>query len=376
MSDATSHPTGPGDGQALPPRRRRARSRRGLWLLLGLALVAGGELTVRVLGLVDVRAGIATPEQAEFYAALMFESVSDERGYQNRPGASCVVGPVDYVHDERGWRTAAGAAPPSHRRTAVFLGDSTTYGLGVTGEQALPAQTAAFAESIGTALNLGVSGYTTVQEAHQYVAAREHLDADASLVVLVFYPNDAVLHDLRWDAGTAILYADVSPAPEVLKPLLWRSALYRGFVSWHARGAIERGELAMRLANMSRVERGLGLLAESVAADGRQLVVTHLPGMLDLDPYVAADVVARLEAACAELDLPFIDLLPAFLEEREREIGEYEARTGQVVSARVRRTYLSRFWVDPKGRDRHLSAAATGVAARALARALDDLLAP
>jgi lysophospholipase L1-like esterase len=373
MSETTSHPT---DAESPAPKRRRSRSRRGLWLLLGIALVAGGELTVRVLGLVDVRAGIATPEQAEFYAALMFESVSDERGYHNRPDASCVVGPIDYVHDGRGWRTADELAPPSAELSAVFLGDSTTYGLGVTGEQALPAQTAAFAQHVGRSLNLGVSGYTTLQEAHQYAAAREHLGDDAGLVVLVFYPNDAVLHDLRWDRGTAILYADVSPAPELLKPLLWRSALYRGFVSWHARGAIERGELAMRLGNMPRVERGLRQLAEAVAADGRQLVVTHLPGMIDLDPYVAGDVVASLAASCAELDLPFIDLLPAFLEERDREIDEYEARTGQTVDALVRRTYLSRFWVDPKGRDRHLSAAATQLAARALASALDDLLAP
>ncbi|MCB9897864.1 MAG: SGNH/GDSL hydrolase family protein [Planctomycetes bacterium] len=361
------------------PRHRRSRLRSCATLVpvLLLALLGGAEVVVRALDLVHVTAGVATPEQAVFYASHMFEeSDVPGLGYRNRPLAAVTAGAHEYRNDAAGRRVIPQPATAEGAPGVAFLGDSTTYGWGVSAADCLPAVVAARADGALRALNLGVIGYGTEQEAALYDDERDRLGDDVRVVVLVFYPNDTVRHSFRWDDAHGALYVDALPVPEALKATLWHSALYRGLASWHGERLRAAGELdAGTMLGVSTSLENIARLARDVSADGRTLVVAHLPGMVALDPYPFDAALALVEAQCERLDLPFVDLLPAFLARRESEIAEYEARTGEVVDAEARHHYLSRFWVDPAGRDQHLNAAGNAVAGEALAAALEPILA-
>lgn len=352
-----------------PARRRRSRLRLGCLFILFLALAA--ELVVRVFGLVDVSAGAATPEQAQFNAAAMFVADGNSAiSYRNRPGARATIAGVEYEHDAHGFRVlpapAASSAAPA---TVAFLGDSTCYGLGLRAEDTLPAQVQAALGGAVRALDLGVCGYGTAQEAALYEARRDAL-REARLVVLLVFPNDFAPGTFLWDDGLRVMYVDPLPLPRVVKPMLWRSAAYRGLVSWRGEAARARGDFdATRPGNEAACLAGVERLAGAVRADGKTLLVAHLPAMERLDPYLFERQVAALRATCERLGVAYVDLLEPFLAERERQSAEFEKKSGQKVSAELRAGFLSQYWiVDPS--DHHLNAKANAIAARALGDAV------
>jgi len=373
--------TGPGRAAPLSPRparRRRSRLRLGCLLLLFLLLAA--ELVVRVFHLVDVSAGAATPEQAQFNAADMFVADGDAAiSYRNRSFAKATIAGVEYEHDREGFRVlprqtleplGEGVPAPA---TVAFLGDSTCYGLGLRAEDTLPAQVQAALGARIRALDLGVCGYGTAQEAALYEAERPAL-ADCKLVVLLVFPNDFAPGTFLWDDGLRVMYVDPLPLPRALKPLLWRSALYRALVSWRGAAARQRGDFdATRPGNEASCLAAVERLAAAVRADGKTLLVAHLPAMERLDPYLFERPVAALRAQCERLGIAYVDLLEPFLAERERQAAEYEKKSGQKVSAELRAGFLSQYWiVDPS--DHHLNAKANGIAARGLSEAVRKAL--
>lgn len=363
----------------VPARRRRSRWRLALLVLLFVLLA--GELVVRAFGLVDVSAGARTPEQAEFNAAGVFVADDDAAiSFRNRPSVRVTVAGVEYEHDAAGRRVMP--PPPAGTPAPVevaFLGDSTCYGLGLRATDSLPALVQSALAGRIRALNLGTCGYNTAQEAALYEAERDAL-RDVRVVVLLVYPNDFTPGTFLWDEGLHVMYVDPLPLPRALKPWLWRSALYRALVSWrgsalHAAGAYDPRRPENQGAALAAVER----LAAAVRADGRSLLVAHLPVMERLDPeapdpYLYAEPVGKLRDTCAHLGVPFVDLLEPFLVERERQIAEYEARGGTPITPEQRAGLLAQFWIDVN--DHHLNAAGNRVAAGALTEAVRAALGP
>lgn len=339
--------------------------------MLVVALFVVGEVVVRVSGFGQPPSGTATDDQAAFNEADMFEPLpGDARRYRNRPGASVTVGDVTYRHDEHGLRVGDTEATADDGRPRVlFLGDSTTYGWGVSADDALPRQVARRLDERIVALNAGVSGYTTRQELAQYLALR---DLDVDLVVLVVYPNDATDGALRWDPGLGLLYLDETPTPEALKAPLWRSALYRAAVAAHTRAFTRSGATSPeRAENVEHVAEAARALAEAADADGRPLLAALLPVMEALEPYPFDAQRAAIAEALAPL--PVVDLLTeAFLPERARQIAGWEARNGREAPATARRDFLHQYWVAP--RDHHLDPAGNAVAAAPLAARIAALL--
>jgi lysophospholipase L1-like esterase len=357
----------------VPPRRRRSRgSRLRLLLVLLAGLLLSLEVVLRVGGFVHLDTGVQTPEQAAFNAAGMFESVDDaELSYRNRPGAVATVAGVEYRHDERGARVLPAA--PAGARRVVFLGDSTTYGLGLAAADSLPACTAAALGGAVQPLNFGTCGYGTAQECRLYEREFGGRRGD-EVVMLVVFPNDFSRGTFRWDSRSHLMYVDPLPLPHALKGLLWRSATYRALVSWLTSRATARGDLdPLRPGNAEGVLAAVERLARATAADGRKLLVAHLPAMESLDPYLFAEPVAALRGRCEQLGVPFADLLDGFLAEREQQVAAYEAKSGTKLSADFRRGLLSQYWIDNPN-DHHLNASATRIAAQQLARALEPLL--
>jgi len=363
---------GPPAVTPVPARARRRGSRLRLLLALVVGLLLSAEIVLRVGGLVKLDTGAGTPEQAAFNAAGVFEAVDDaELRYRNRPGADATVAGVEYRHDERGARVLPPAAPGARR--VVFLGDSTTYGLGLAAADSLPALTAAALGGRIAPVNFGTCGYGTAQECRLYERELGGRPGD-EIVVLVVYPNDFSGGTFLWDSRLHVMYVDPLPLPHALKAVLWRSAVYRALVSALSARAKERGDFdPLRPGNADGVLAGVERLARATAADGRKLLVVHLPAMESLEPYLYAEPVAKLASTCERLGVPYADLLDSFLAERERQAAEYEAKSGQTVSAALRRGFLSQYWInDPL--DHHQNAAANRVAAQQLARALEPLL--
>lgn len=357
--------------------RRKRRWR--LALLLLVLLVAALEITVRVAGLVQLESGVATPHQNAFHAAGMFVSDGDAAlSFRNRPNAVADIDGVEYRHDERGWRMMPG--PESDEAAALaaaavpvaFLGDSTIYGLGLPAGDTLPAQVAKVLGGAILPLDLGVCGYGTGQEAELYAAEREHLKG-VPLVVLVVFPNDFAPGTFRYDERLKLMYLDPVPLPLVVKDVLWRSALYRWVVSGWADRRRAAGEFSPFIPDhWTPVFDAVKRLSELVAADGRQLLVAHLPAMERLDPYLFDEPVKELARFCAREKIDYVDLLPAFLDERERQCAVYLVKFQKLATADQRRNFLSLYWVanTPQYQDHHLNAAGNQIAAPFLAKAI------
>lgn len=382
----TSSPAGPGSdtpahtqrspsagGTADGARRRPARRSRLLLLLLLLAFLAGGaEVALRVLGVTGDTIGIQGAHQERWRAANLL--AADHRpgvSYINRPSAQATIQNVLYAHDKRGRRITPGTVNED-APAVVFLGDSTTYGLGVRPADTLVAQVHALLGGTILPLNLGVCGYGTAQEGALFLADAEQV-LNAPLVVLVFFANDCSPATWRWDDLRHYLYYDPLPVTGPLEPLLWSSALYRGVASL----VTERQRLAGRFdvtteANISWSLDEISALAAAVAARGARLLVAHLPALETLDPYRFENQRTRLEQRCAELGVGFVDLLPAFLAEREAAITRKQRRSGKPVSAEDRRNFLHQYWLAPE--DPHPDAAGYAIAARPLAAAVAEQL--
>jgi len=373
----------PDKALALAPQPSRPRRSRGrlvvLLLLFLLLLLLAGELVVRALGLVNVSIGARTPQQAAFNAANVFVAVDDAAvSFRNRPDVHVTIAGVEYQHDARGARVLpAPPNPPPGAQPAgvVFLGDSTCYGLGLPVADSLPALVQSALGGLVRARNLGVCGYATSQEVALYETERKEL-GDTRLVVLLVFPNDFAPGAFLWDERLCVMYQDALPLPRAWKPWLWRSALYRALVSWRGNAARVAGEFDPLLPQnwgptLAAVER----LAADVRADGRTLLVAHLPAMEGLDPYTFAAPVEQLRATCERLGVAYVDLLEPFLAAREKQVTAYEAKSGQKVTAEQRAGFLAQYWiVDPA--DHHLNAAANRIAAGALSAAVRQALGP
>lgn len=358
-------------------RRRRRRTRVGLALFLAALLVLAGEVAVRLLGLTAPPEMVRTREVAFRWREMYSAAENPALSYRNTPGAQQKIASVTYTHDERGWRIPeTGPVPtpegePLGVPRVAFLGDSTTYGFGVPATGCLTAQVA---EQLGgriVPLNLGVSGYGTEQEVELYADQRDQL-GDASVVVLVLYPNDFSRAVFSWDAERGFLYYDPMPFSPGVRRALWNSALYQSLISWSTRESDTPEAFVEHTSEMAgRIRAAIARLRDMVSADGRELLVAHLPSLRKLDPYVFEEPVRLLEEICTELGVAHLDLLPTFLEERERAVAAIEARRGEPLDATAKRFYLARFWVAPK--DHHLNTEGNLVAARRLAEELERL---
>jgi hypothetical protein len=257
----------------------------------------------------------------------------------------------------------------------AFLGDSTTYGFGLRAEDSLPARVARELGGTIRPVNLAVCGYCTAQEVELYLAERDALEG-VRIVVLVLFPNDFIPGVFIWDAPSRLLYVDPMPLPRALQRAFWRSALYRVVNTALAHRLRKHGHYSPHEPeHVQAVMDEIVRLADAVRADGRQLVVAHLPALEVLDPYSFEVEIERVARRCREIGVPFVDLLDGFLEERARAIGEWEARTGKPAPEEPVRHFLSRYWLVVPA-DHHPNAEALRVAARVLAPRVGELLAP
>ncbi|GEM_PF-3274719 len=359
----------------MPAKERPRRSRLRLALVVGALLAGALEVTLRLSDVLEPAPVKVAEAKGHDWAVILETHEEPQLGFTNVRGIDVNVGGVSYRHDERGRRVPVSPTcePDPGAPSVVFLGDSTTYGLGLAARDGLVEQTAARLGGAIRPVNLGVCGYTTAQEVALYRAERDHLPG-AELVVLVVFPNDFVLAPSDWDGARGILYYDPLPLPRPVRRVLWKSALYRAVVTlvMTLDEALSDGDEAFP-PRLSAMARAISRLRDLVHQDGRQLLVAHLPAMAPLDPYAFQTAERALQTICSSEGIAYIDLLQGFLVEREKHLERFELLRGEPLNEADSASLLSMYWLKYPT-DQHLNGAANRVASGPLAQAIGGML--
>lgn len=120
------------------------------------------------------------------------------RGFMDGPATNVVpkyFGPVTYTVNEDGFRGRPVAIPkPAGTRRVLFLGDSFTFGWGVNDDETFCVRLETLLNDSKTdaavweCVNLGASGYNTIQERILFEESVDRFNPD--VVALVYYRND------------------------------------------------------------------------------------------------------------------------------------------------------------------------------------------
>lgn len=273
--------------------------------------------------------------------------------------------PAHPDHSAQGLRDRVRAIPkPEGVYRILVLGDSVTYGSGVGADRTFPSRLEARLTDRATrteVVNAAVSGYTTYNELHWYLARGRTFEPD--LVVLAVCLNDVVNPRLHWDhTRIPVVPEEAIPnhaydrqhvQPRLARLLdprqlarshpspLRRSQLF-GLVESRLAGRATREELAGTPEERSAVVAGrrwptyltledpLGIqvlldwespewqwlrglldrLSDAVRADGARLALLVLPLGYQLEPgypFLPQGYFARY---CAERGIPCLDPLP------------------------------------------------------------------
>lgn len=209
----------------------------------------------------------------------------------------------------------------------MVLGDSMTFGVGVTADEAYPRLLDARLNETGgrvETLNLGVPGWTTARQAAFFAA--EGLSHAPSIVVIGFFINDFTFPPPSRTLSGYTPVAGWPSAPNIA--LLKRSALFRFTRDRAARllGPNHVGDLLVAEPHSDQRTQytydKLAAIKELCDRDGIPLLLAHIPSV----EQIAArrerpPVLGHLEAFAASLDVTFVDLEDSFLErEQPREL--------------------------------------------------------
>lgn len=344
-----------------------------------LGLLAGGLIVALLLLEVGLRlAGIESRTPRWFDPAVGWRFHPDQVVHMRRGARELGSATID----SEGYRAPRWAPPhPSDALAIACVGDSFTFGWAVGDDESWPARLqqeldGALGAGRARVRNFGVPGWNTVNEERQYpLDVRPWRPA---LVVIGFCLNDLQPEDraprfaqspllgmLRGTALRAAFEQHVEPrlpwpwfeaTPE--PPLL--TALRREY------GPREREIVAapdgVGEPYWRRVDEALGRLVAAVRADGANAVLAVFPGNQQVEMLRHAGVPAdgsfgavgrpqqHLAAVAAELRLPLLDLLPAFVALPEepfhaRDPGHPSAAAYALAAREIHRFLRSEGWL-------------------------------
>ena len=200
----------------------KVRSQLALGLGTTLVTLAGVELLVRYLDPL----GISYLSEVTRYS---LDRVADpDVVFRHQPGLRKTYQGVEVSFNEIGLRDRPLVKPAEHEFRVLLLGDSVTFGWGVSIDDTFGRQLEALlTKKIGRpvkTINTGVCGYNTVQEA----ALLEQLGdkIEPNLVMLLYVGNDTGTNRPPYDPWAERSLSGKSP-PEVIRQLARRLWLYR-----------------------------------------------------------------------------------------------------------------------------------------------------
>ncbi len=318
----------------------------------------------------------------------VYMTPSATRGWANRPSTIAMYGEPEFhfevSHNALGFRgPEIPAEKPAGKLRVLILGDSLTYGIGVTDDETFSARLAALEPRVEV-VNTGVNGYGTAQEL--LVLRDQGLALQPDVVVVAFFWNDVGNNfnrtfprfelkegKLVWPEAMVIPADVATPAPK-RRAWLRYSYLYR-FVSDRLKMVSFRLKLLLHLPlettdfvgdadRESAWQLTAALIREirdEATSIGARTVVAMIPDQVQVEPDVRVvglepadySMQERLRAICSALDVSVLDLLPP--------LREAFAKEGKPL-------YYAH--------DRHLRARGHEIVAGALRAELDALFPP
>lgn len=260
-------------------------------LSFSLALTWGTlELALRIIG---------TSVPTSTALGVMFQSDS-QTGWRGRPDVDTQFVTAEFAarvrHTSEGWRRCGIDSPladddASPGRTVWFLGDSFTWGWGVEDDETFVSCLNRMGPTGTRYRNLGIPGYSSVQE---YLLLKQLIEQGRrpDVVVVRFCGND--LRDNIWltdndpprpgfsvvNGATVIQGLPVRPSPLwTVSSALRRHSVAAGFLSYH----VHRLRHAQRLASSTRASAAPASAATDVAPAANDAALSLLRGGMDAE---------------------------------------------------------------------------------------------
>jgi lysophospholipase L1-like esterase len=255
--------------------------------------------------------------------------------WSGRPNVRGVHAGVPVSFNGLGYRDAERATQPAPGAVRVLaLGDSVTFGMGVSQERTYPRQTEALLSTLHggpvEVLNLGMPGYNTL---HQLAQLRElGLALQPKVVVVGFLYNDIELSSAQKGAGVAP--PQEQSLPRKVKSAVNAAALWLKqhslFVAWLSprlgnvlrplgvKGLGQVGEVKDQYVdsnpNWQRMQQALLEMKQLTAERGIELVVMIIPAMARFSEatYPIKEYHQAVAGFCRSNGIKVLDLLPAF----------------------------------------------------------------
>jgi lysophospholipase L1-like esterase len=247
-------------------------------------------------------------EMSKYALELKQVSTDPLLGHAHAPNRHATLMGVDFRTNSRGLRDrefAYDREPGTFR--ILMLGDSMTVGWGVRAEATFSKRIEAMYREGGIAaevINAGVGNYNTVQEIEYFLTEGHRYRPD--LVVLNFYPNDAEP-------------VPVSRPPPTLLRVCRSCVLIAGALDTLARKYFDERDWAQYYLSLYSDGTGRGWLdaresirklVEYCKANDIRALIAILPDLHDVQHYRLQLVSDLVQAAAAEFDIPFVDVLP------------------------------------------------------------------
>ncbi|MEQ9075872.1 MAG: SGNH/GDSL hydrolase family protein [Sandaracinaceae bacterium] len=246
-------------------------------------------------------------------------------------GTGLRIPAVSHSANRYGYRGAAREREPRSDGTRVVaLGDSYTFGLGVSADEALPAALeAALLEAEAApveVLNFGIPGLNLeeVTEQYRHFARDWHPD----VVVYFLFENDLDLGLCDLADRTTFMW------------LLRHSRLFRLGVVALAPDALGAPDPTSTPERVSRLRRGLVELRDVVSRDGGRLVVVSLADPLD-DADATRSVLAQIEIPALVFEREFYERLEQIPHEGHWTAAATRSAAGTIADWLLRENVLA-----------------------------------
>jgi lysophospholipase L1-like esterase len=288
-------------------------------LIQNLALVFASLLLCALFGEIAVR--ILYPRIANYnmemwhYASKVKQRTSNPKlPFLHAPNRDGFFYGADIHTDSVGFRDRdyPVARVPGKRRI-MLLGDSFTLGWGVPFDSTFSKQLEKLLNDNGQpteVINTGVGNTNTVMELEQFKEIGLRFKPD--MVILMYYINDAeptppVVGPLKTAIVThSYLIAFLSDQMIKLTPRVNQSYDWRAYYS----GLYQPGRPGLAASRQAIDE-----LAALCKQNGIQLVIANIPELRELKHYPFPEATAFVRRAAQQNGVPFVDLLPALVNE-------------------------------------------------------------
>ena len=232
-----------------------------------------------------------------------------EIGHEHKPNARAHLMGVDVEINAQGLRDDdLLASVPKDAVRILMLGDSVTFGWGVSADATMSAvmerELSEFEGRSIDVINAGVGNYNTAMEVEYFLHRGQAFNPN--IVVLNYFINDAeptpTYNDPSWLARNSYAYAIIGGAWDGLS----RRAL--GASDWREYYA---GLYADDAPGWRVTRDSIAKLAEYCREHDIRLIISHIPELRELAPYPFAQVTAKLEMIAESHGIEFVDLMSA-----------------------------------------------------------------